>query len=208
MKRLFLALLFAGAVCASHAQVVQGTRMTVERKSTTGYRGFIEPGLALAFDLSGRPGYRSYGTEYDLDLSTTHGYQFPSGLFLGGGTGFGSFRSFETFSIPIYANGRYYFPSRFSSRFYTDVRFGYNISVSSSSTSVITTEVYDLCGWFASAGFGLEIGRFSVSINYMPRQYKWNELVCHGIWNGDLYWTEEKGRKIAHSLSLRIGFCF
>ncbi len=202
MKRLFLALLFAGAVCASHAQIVQGTRMTVERKPTTGYRGFVEPGLALAFDIG------HYGTEFDLDFSTTHGYQFPSGIFLGGGTGFETFCSLDAFAIPIYANGRYYFRSRSILRAYTDVRFGYNISVSSVSTRVRGLEMYELCGWFASAGFGLEIGRFSVSVNYMPRPYKWNESVRHGLWNGELHWSEEEGREIAHGLSIRLGFSF
>lgn len=211
MKKLLLILLLAGATAyASQAQIIQGKAMTVEKAAVRsldpGYRGFAEPGIVL--DLEG------INVRLDLDITTTHGWLFRSGIFLGGGTGIGSGISREVFAIPLYANFRYYLPSRSSLRFYADARLGYNISVNEYTCETVeTTDHYKFSGLYASVGIGMEIGRFSLSANYMPRRYKSYYEDTYYYFdpetNRDYNWTVRHDIKNwDSSLVFRIGYRF
>ena len=62
-----------------------------------GYKGFV--------DLGYTAGVGDYGTGR-VELTTSHGYQFNSYLFVGGGTGFQYYHEAETFTMPIFADIR------------------------------------------------------------------------------------------------------
>lgn len=210
MKKLLLILLLAGATAyASQAQIIQGKAMTMTvekaavRSLDPGYRGFAEPGIVL--DLKG------IDVRLDLDITTTHGWQFRSGIFLGGGTGIGSGISREAFAIPLYANFRYYLPSRSSLRFYADARLGCNISVNEYTWMEYIH--YKFSGLYASVGIGMEIGRFSLSASYMPRRYKSYYEDTYYYFdpetNRDYNWTVRHDIKNwDSSLVFRIGYRF
>ena len=88
-------------------------------------------------------------------ISTSHGYTFNSGLFLGGGVSFRYDDAKEHYMTPLYAEGRWSFLKGIVSPF-IDAKIGGNINITDGKKS----------GFYFAPSVGLDIWHFSLSVGY------------------------------------------
>lgn len=134
MKKLFLtavAFIFAFSVSAetnpaqnqekaASLMMVHPTAPAKAGVVAKGYRGFVD------FDYTLAVGQYKEGSDR-VGLLTTHGYEFPFRLFVGGGLGFNYFYDTEITLIPVYAAVRYDFlPKKISP--FVDLKMGYAVA--------------------------------------------------------------------------------
>lgn len=115
-----------------------------------------------------RPGYRaglelSCGIGEVWGLSTSHGYSFGNGLYVGGGAGFGAETAANDdgkpgFVVPVFA----------------DLKYDFIDQTATPAVGVRAGEVLAITGpaarWFVNPYVGVDISRFSISVGYELQQ--------------------------------------
>lgn len=112
-----------------------------------------------------RQGYRpdielSWSSPASWGISTSQGYSFGNGLYLGGGTGFAAeFESFEmkdnpTYLVPVFADIKYSFINSTATPF-VSLKAGSYVDVTNSGLRA-----------YANPAVGLDAGRFSIKFGY------------------------------------------
>lgn len=144
---------------------------------SSGFRGYIEAGYAL-------------GLDYDYHCCwlarVAFGYQFNSHIFTGLGAGVGFYQRMEYFSIPVFANFRYYILNKRISPF-VDAKVGYSPE--------------DKGGLYLSPSLGC---RFA-----MGKRMAFTASACLEVQDEtEVYNWWDEGRKHASSLGLKIGYEF
>lgn len=202
MKRmLLLALLLVCGGATVRAQIIQSATVTVERKQhelrrlRSGYAGFFEAGGS----------YDGINSRVNYEFSTTHGYRFASGLFLGAGVGLSTLKDVSYYddenrlaALPLYGDVRWYFATRHVVRPFVGTRIGYNISLNEKPSY---DDFRSLRGLYASLGGGLEAGRFTLSLNYLVQGEKYVYSHGDGNYGSSIIYDN-------HSLLLRLGVRF
>ena len=94
----------------------------------TGYRGFVDAGYGISVSkVTFSNGY--YSEEADISnqalLTTSHGYQLLSHLFVGGGAGVTYYHEGSTVAFPVFGHIRTDFGSRLG--FFAEVKTGYTV---------------------------------------------------------------------------------
>ncbi len=152
MKR-FLTIL--GAMMASAVLVTaQETTKAQEYKSVMynkGYRADIELGTGIA-------------SQYDI--TTSHGYSFGNGLYVGGGVGFGAefkhnFKTSPVFYAPVFADVKYNFLNQKCTPF-VGLRLG---EIADITNRALRTSV--------NPNIGIDIASFSIKVGY---DFQWNAI--------------------------------
>lgn len=139
-----------------------------------GYRTNVE--LMISFD-------RKFDCKFDI--SSSHGFSFGNGLYVGGGTGFGaeftpSLKSKPTYLVPLFADIKYSFMNTLATPF---------VSMKGGASADITNSGIRT---FANPAFGVDIARFSIIIGY---EYQLG------------FWGAGKGEHF-HSVKCGIGYNF
>ena len=134
------------------------------------YRANIE--LGVAFDRK-------------FDITTSHGFSFGNGLYVGGGVGFGAeFRpnleAKPTYLVPVFADIKYSFMKTLATPF-VSMKGGTSVDITNSGIRT-----------FANPAFGVDIARFSIIFGY---EY---QLGFWGAGNGEHF----------HSVKCGIGYSF
>lgn len=117
MKRVIIMALFCIITVCAKAQI------------ETGYRGFVDAGYGISVSkVTFDTGY--YGSvEADISnqafLTTSHGYQVMSHLFVGGGAGVTYYHEGSTVAFPVFGHVRTDFGSRLG--YFAEVKGGYTI---------------------------------------------------------------------------------
>jgi len=99
--------------------------------------------------------WRNNGYRDQFAISTSHGYSFNSGLFIGGGVSFRYDDAENHYMTPLYAEGRWSFLKGIVSPF-IDAKIGGNINITDSKKS----------GFYFAPSVGLDIWHFSLSVGY------------------------------------------
>lgn len=137
-----------------------------------------------------RTGYRadvelSWDSSKCWSISSSHGYSFGNGLYVGGGVGFGAVlskieqmaigdnseniyqpkNSWEAnYSVPLFADVKYSFMKSFATPF-IDLRGGAIADISDSGASL-----------FINPAIGVDIARFSIKVGYERQSGLWGSL--------------------------------
>ena len=159
-----------------------------------GYRGFVDWEYSLGYmnTTNDVDGYHR-GYEWLSGVTTSHGYQFNSHIFLGAGTGIVPALSAAYVMFPVFVDFRYDYSHR-KFRPFGDVRIGYNISD----------------GFYMSPtiGYRLNWGR-KMNVNFgvgMTLLGMTDEISTH---SSDVYHPSSKKRRYAETFfTLRIGIDF
>ena len=140
MKKLFLSIALIALCVGAMAQQSYSFRK--------GYRGDVALGGAVGI---------TKGVRNDaFSLSTTHGYSFGDGLFVGAGAGLNVLTSAEV-TIPVYFVGKYTFMDNRISPF-MDCRVGWEALVYNRDHGV---------AFVVSPAVGVDLGRFSLRAGYL-----------------------------------------
>ena len=116
-------------------------------------------------------------------ITSSHGYSFGNGLYVGGGAGFAAEwngKDEPLYLVPVFADVKYSFINRLASPF---------VSLKGGAYADITNSGLRT---FANPAVGVDIGRFSINVGY---EY---QLGCWG--NGDGAHT--------HQVKCGVGFTF
>lgn len=145
MKKLFFKTLLLAAVLLASASVSEA-RIIRDRNLLygEGYAGNV------ALDVS----MLSLGAE----LTTSHGYSFGNGLFMGFGLGAGINYSHQDIYMPIYIDSKYSFINKRYSPFVA-LRGG-----------TVLSYTYD-AGYFVAPSVGIDMGRMSLFMRYTFKQH-------------------------------------
>lgn len=112
MKKLIIALVATMVAFSASAELKRYTNV-LDKIPSSGYVGFA----SVEFCAPGN--YNGDGA--DFGITTTHGWMVRPNMFLGGGVGYiRSFRHGQA-TIPIYAEGKLYFPSQYMRRIYPHI---------------------------------------------------------------------------------------
>lgn len=101
------------------------------------------------------------------EITTSHGFSFGNGIYLGGGVGFAAeftptYKSTPTYLTPLFADFKYSFDNRHTSPF---------INISTGAYADITNIGIR---YFLNPSLGVDIGRFSISVGYEYQLGVWN----------------------------------
>lgn len=187
MKRIFTllgALLLSGAaLSAQEVQEVQEAKATQQIKSTTymtnmghkrGYRADVD--LAISVDRK---------IDCKFDITSSHGFSFGNGLYVGGGVGFGAefipyLKAVPTYLVPLFADIKYSFMNTLATPF---VSMKGGISADITNSGIRT---------FANPAIGVDIARFSIKVGY---EYQL------GIWGA-------QNSSHIHAVKIGLGYTF
>lgn len=169
MKRVFLMLL--AVVLTSSALFAQENK-NKSRMYNKSYRADVE---------------LTWQNPHTWGISSSHGYSFGNGLYVGGGAGFtAEFTDYKThpaFLLPLFADVKYSFLNKLVTP-YVSVKAGSYADVTSTEVQGIRT--------FANPAIGIDIHRFSLEVGY---EY---QLGCWGYKNGEHI----------HQIKCSVGFSF
>lgn len=199
-------------------------------EAQTHYRGFVDANFGLCVGRSGMTkGFEMYksGSEFTLLGTTTHGVQLNDSWFVGGGIGVTLYensdwkdgtdkRKFETsYSIPIFAAGRWELAHSRKVTPFVDLKIGYSIrSDKYRGLNIISPgEAYPDCrstpaGSFfiqPTAGVRVAVSQrvgLNFGLTYFPERYKFSKSI------GDTYSEEILGHYTRNNLLLNVGVDF
>ena len=176
MKRILITL----CVIASSMTMLQAQETTSETSKTNymtnvsynkGYRADVELSVAIANQLG---------------ISTSHGYSFGNGLYVGGGAGFVAeyltdFNAKPNFLTPVFADIKYSFIKDCIVTPFVGFKGGAIVDITNKGIRT-----------FANPAVGVDIARFSLKVQYEYQQSVWG-------------YTEATK---AHYLKIGIGYTF
>lgn len=167
----------------------------VGRPFKKGYKtvenAFVEPFTdTVSTSINYERGYRadvelSWSNRAHWGITSSHGFSFGNGLYVGGGAGFtadftGGIKEKPTYLVPVFADIKYSFINRLASPFVNLKAGGY--------ADVTNTGIRT----FANPSIGVDIARFSIKAGY---EY---QLGCWQYWKG----------QSAHKIKLGVSFTF
>lgn len=166
----------------------------IENGVTSGYQtvedAFVEPFTdTVSTSRMYRKHYRadielSWSNPNTWGITSSHGYSFGNGLYVGGGAGFTAEfiagQESPTYLVPVFADVKYSFLNTLASPFVSLKAGGY--------ADVTNTGIRT----FANPAVGIDIGRFSIKVGYEYR------LGC---------WKYGKGIS-SHQVKCGVGFTF
>lgn len=152
MKKLVLVAMFCFMSMAAKAQI------------ETGYRGFVDVGYGISLsEVSYWDGYHPESADISnqVFLTTSHGYQLLSHLFVGAGAGVTYYHEGSTVAFPIFGHVRTDFGSRFG--FFAEVKGGYTVK--------------DIDGAFVAPTVGIRYGLtdrlgLNLGVGYLAQKVK------------------------------------
>ena len=134
------------------------------------YAGYDDKGYAGKVGISISP---EYDLGWMMDITTSHGYSFGNGFWLGGGIGVSFYgKENEGMSIPIFAHAQYNLQMDKLSP-YVSCKFGYN-----------TISFFDKGLRFIRPEIGVNIGQWDIFAAYSVGQYAISNYASVGCaWN-------------------------
>lgn len=167
---------FIRAYKAVEYGVVEGYKV-VEETFVEGYKS-IERGIVnrvndnTGSSINFKRGYRAnIGLAASIpdmwEITTSHGFSFGNGLYLGGGVGFAAeftptYKSAPIYLTPLFVDFKYSFDNRQTSPF---------INLSTGAYADITNIGIR---YFLNPSLGVDIGRFSINVGYEYQLGVWN----------------------------------
>lgn len=120
-----------------------------------------------------------------FDITTSHGFSFGNGLYVGGGVGFGAeftpnIKAEPTYLVPVFADIKYSFMKSLATPF---------VSMKGGASADITNSGIRT---FANPAVGVDIARFSIKVGY---EYQLG------------FWGTGKGKHF-HSVKFGLGYTF
>ena len=192
MKR-FMAILCAIALFGASLSAQEAdTLVVIVKHDDSGNKFFEKVGKPFSDTISTSRMYaRKYRADIELSwsnpntwgITSSHGYSFGNGLYVGGGAGFAAEwngKDEPLYLVPVFADVKYSFINRLASPF---------VSLKGGAYADITNSGLRT---FANPAVGVDIGRFSIKVGY---EY---QLGCWG--NGDGVHT--------HQVKCGVGFTF
>ena len=124
------------------------------------------------------PGYkRGYRADIELSsalihqsgITSSHGFSYGNGLYIGGGAGFGAefvpdFNAVPTYTIPVFADIKYSFLKTMTSPF-VSLKAGGVVDITNTGIRA-----------FANPSIGVDIARFSIKAGYEYQLGVWKHL--------------------------------
>ena len=144
-----------------------------EKKSLKGYKGFVETGYI-----------------FDLELSTTHGYQFNNYLFVGGGAGINFYTDADLYSVPLFASFRANFMNKKITPF-ADIKSGYTVG--------------DVEGAFVTVGFGVRFALAKKMALNLKLEYAYQEYDYEYYYSSSSYYYDNES---INGIGVKLGFEF
>lgn len=196
----------------------------------TPYRGFVDASFGLCVGRSGMTdGYEMYkpGNEFTLLGTTTHGVQLNDSWFVGGGVGVTLYensdwhpgddkRGFEaSYSIPIFAAGRWELSHSRKVTPFVDLKIGYAIrsdkyrglNTMSPGTDYPDCRSTPAGSFFIQPTAGVRVAvsqrvGLNFGLTYFPERYKFSKSI------GDSHSDEILGHYTRNNLLLNVGVDF
>lgn len=159
--------------------VVDGYK-AVENGFIDGYKAvenfFVEPFTdTVSSSINYRKGYRGdveiFCTLPDTwGITSSHGYSFGNGLYVGGGAGFSAeftpdYKSNPTYLVPVFADLKYSFLNNLASPF-VNLRTGVYADITNPGIR-----------YFINPSVGMDIGRFALKVGYELQAGAWQAVI-------------------------------
>ena len=124
-------------------------------------------------------GYRadielSWANKSVWGITSSHGYSFGNGLYVGGGAGFGAELTMETETPESIWNASYFAPV------FADIKYSFSKTLAAPFVSMKGGAIADITNkgirTFANPAVGLDIARFSLKVGYEYQLGFWGHL--------------------------------